>query len=157
LTIQIDDAGFEFPNEISKWIWIAGIIDAESSLELQKSKGKTARQFRFIPRMACSSTTLSLLFQLKRTCFPYGNISSHHYQDKRDSQWSRTNKFMVFGDGLRIILPKLLPYLVVKRNQALLLTEALSLLTKGRKPKEIEGRLVEIWLQMRELNRRGRK
>ena len=152
--IEIDDAGFEFPNEESKWIWISGIIDAESSLEMARSKSRTKRGYRWIPRMACSSTTIALLLQLKRASNPYGNISSHHHQDKRDGKWNKVSKFTLFSNGLRYILPKVLPYLVVKKVQATLLLRVLELLTKGPKPSEVESELESIWLQIRGLNKK---
>ncbi|GAG13964.1 unnamed protein product, partial [marine sediment metagenome] len=100
--IQIRPILFDFPNEESKWVWIAGIVDAECSLSLQKSKKNTKRGFQYIPRLNCSSTTPILLFQFKKACHPYGSVTSHHYQDNRNDFWKSYRKLGIYSNGLRL-------------------------------------------------------
>jgi hypothetical protein len=147
---------FDFPSEESKWIWMAGLIDAESSLSLIKSKKNTKRGFQYIPRFSCSSTTPILLLQIMKACHPYGSLSSHHYQDKRNNFWKKTKKVHITSAGLRFILPKIMPYLIVKKRQAEILIEAMKFLTYGKKTEVHEQKLGELWLEIRRLNRRGK-
>jgi len=146
---------FDFPNEESRWVWIAGVIDAECSLSLQKSKKKTKRGFQYIPRLNCSSTTPILLYQFKKACHPYGCVSSHHYQDHRSDFWKSSRKLSVSGNGLRYILPNVLSYLVVKRCQAEILLEALVLLSK-RTDSQRDEKIEILWSEIRKLNKRGK-
>ncbi len=148
---------FEFPNEESKWTWLGAMLDAESSISLIKSRKKTKRGFQYIPKLSCSSTTPELLLQMLKACHPYGCLSSHHYQDKRSTFWKQTKKFTINSTGLRILLPKILPYLVIKKHRALLLLESIDLLSYGKKELSEENRLFEIWENLRNLNKRGNK
>jgi len=149
-----------FPNESSKWVWLAGIIDAECSLSLIRCTKDTRRGFQYLPRLSCSSTTPILLLQMKKVCHPFATMSSHHYQDKRSPFWKSTRKLSVTSNGLRHILPKVLPYLVVKRKRAEKLLEALSLLEvcpkKGDAKSYVERKLSGCLKDMKIMNKRGK-
>lgn len=146
---------FEFPSEKSKWVWLAGIVDAESSLSLIKCKKKTKRGFQYIPRFSCASTTPLLLIQILKVCYPYGFLSSHH-QDKRSDFWQKTRKVCITSNGLRVILPKIMPFLILKRKQAKILLRAMQLLSYGKKSAEKEKELFDLYLEIKKLNRRGK-
>ena len=148
---------FETEREI--WLWLACIIDTECSLGLYKRKAgnrKIKRGFAWAPDLRCSSTTPVLLQQLIAIC-KGGSISDCNFVEKRKKQ----KQFHLSSNGLRRILPKVLPHLLVKRKQAELVLEALSLLHKGNnqwtgKPCNDE-RLEEIYQELRRLNQRGVK
>jgi hypothetical protein len=151
----------KFENEREKWIWLAGVIDTECSLGLYKrpayERERVKRGFVWAPVLRCASTTPSLLEQIKRICNG-GAINQQPFQSVvRKPQ----KQFRLSSNGLRRILPKVLPFLIVKRRQAELLLEALSLLHLGNnqwtgKPCNDE-RLEEIYQELRRLNKRGVK
>jgi len=145
---------FEFPSEVSKWVWLAGIVDAESSLSLIKCKKKTKRGFQYIPRFSCASTTPLLLVQILKVTYPYGFLSSHH-KDKRNDFWKKTKKVCITSNGLREILPKLIPFLILKRRQAEILLRSMQLLSHGPKSADKEQELFDLRLEIKKLNRRG--
>ena len=83
----------------------------------------------------------------------------------RNDNWKEQYELCVIANGIRNIVPNILPFLVIKKQQALLTIEAVRLTEKVRKtpphPRTIErlqpyyDKLEEIYLKVRELNRRG--
>jgi hypothetical protein len=150
-----------FQTEREKWVWLACFIDTEGNLGLYKRKAgkrKIKRGFAWGPELRASSTTPILLKQMKAIC-KCGHVHAHNFKDEQPRKPQK--QYQVSSNGLRYILPKVLPFLLVKHRQAELLLEALSLLHVGNnqwtgKPCNDE-RLEEIYQELRRLNKRGVK
>jgi hypothetical protein len=152
-----------FKTEREKWIWLACAIDTECSLGLYKrghgKKVKVRRGFSWAPDLRCSSTTPILLEQILNICNG-GSISQCNFVDGR----KRQRQYHLSSNGLRYILPNVIPFLLVKRRHAELLLEALNIIGKegfrakrNQYAKIDEKRLEEIYQELRRLNKRGIK
>jgi len=152
----------EFKSEREKWTWLAGIVDCEGGLWIEKSKVPWKRGIAYKPLLFVSNTNKQFLQTIKR-------VIDHGYIRKlphRNDNWKEQYGLCVTANGIRNITPNILPFLVVKRQQALLIIEGVKLTEKIRKTpphlRTIErlqpyyDKLEEIYLKMRKLNRRGR-
>lgn len=135
----------DFPSEEAEMMWLAGICDCDSAMCLEKSVHKTCRRgFCWLLFVKISQKNPALIEQLKYS-FPDGNKYFAHHR----STWSYT----MYANQLRIILPKLLFYLTNKKDQAILLLEALALLSQHHgyyTPND--ERLEEIFIEIRNLH-----
>jgi hypothetical protein len=153
-----------FETEREKWIWLACAIDTECSLGLYKRgqgpRVSVRRGFSWSPVLRCASTTPVLLEQIKLIC-KGGAINNQPFQTvARKTQ----KQYRLSSNGLRYILPNVIPFLLVKRRNAELLLEALNIMGKigfrakrNQYTKIDEKRLEEIYQELRRLNQRGVK
>jgi len=150
-----------FETEREKLIWLACGIDTECSLSFLKvpGYGSTRRGFAWHQFLRCSSTTLVLLEQIKEIC-KGGCINDFIMQRGRKPQ----KQYRLSSNGLRYILPNVIPFLLVKRRHAELLLEALNIMgrigfraKRNQYTKIDEKSLEEIYQELRRLNKRGVK
>lgn len=138
--------------------YIAGLVDGEGCLNMYKLRSKSCKQgWTFAGRMAISNCDLEALMEVQQET-GLGNI-----QKKTKSPRRRDSYNLVYSPReLRALLPHLLPYLKIKKRQAVLLIKFLNTQKWGNS----RGYFVtdEMWkdrLGMREelgfLNRRGNR
>lgn len=117
-----------------KLAWLAGIIDADGSLSLIKSRAKNTRGFTWTPVIQFGNTNEKLFKTFEATVKElFGRDCGYSY-DKAGAF-----RFYIKSNSLRKFLPAITPFLVAKQNQALLLLEALSLIGRF---KDSEGRWI---------------
>jgi hypothetical protein len=146
-----------FPNDEAKWAWVAGVVDADGYVRFTKSTNKSvpSRGFRWLVAMQVSSVYREFL-NLFKEIVGYGSVSKSWINQKRGKEQPYC-KFSMSSDGLRKVLPRIIPYLTIKKKRAELVLEALSMLKRGRQPnhKETDEKLEKIYQQVKVLNRRG--
>jgi hypothetical protein len=97
--------------EVSFWPYLAGIIDGEGHISIYNAAAN----------LSVANTHLGLLEYVKETT-GHGSITKMAVKYGRASQ---AYKWMCYSTGIRVIVPRVLPYLIVKREKALLLMEYL--------------------------------
>ncbi len=114
--------------------YIAGIIDGEGSLEIVGER--TKRTYYYNPRMKITNTDLRLMLWLKERLG--GSFCSPKIcQSQRRKRYDYT----LCSNGLRLLLPKVLPYLVIKAECANLLLVALEPMKSVMEKKDIACKL----------------
>lgn len=101
--------------------WAAGIIDGEGSIFVMKQKRKDrVRDVNYILRVSVQSADKIMAPELKRM-FPDG--AEFSVQRETRNGWSDTLKWQLNGKKAARFLKELLPYLRVKKEQALVAIE----------------------------------
>jgi len=138
--------------------WLEALTDGEGTLGLQKVQNvpRTRRSYVWEVRAYVSNTNRMLLEKL-RQIVGEGSIVVHD-RHPNHPKYKTSYRFQFSRNSLRVLLPQL--HLVTKDRQRILLLEALALLGQhyypghGMSP-EVYERLVQIWAEMRRLNKRG--
>jgi hypothetical protein len=145
----------EFPNEESKWLWLTGIIDCDAYIGLMKVKEHRVRTlrrgFRWVPAMKFQQSNLDFLTEIK-TISNAGNISPAR-QKRGNIHW----RCSLHATQLRILLPKIIPFLIKKRRQAELVLKAVTLLKQHRPyHTPYDADLEKIRSELHSLNEKGK-
>ena len=144
----------DFPNEESKWTWLGAFLDTDGSISLIKVRTSYRQGFAWRTTMQFNQTSKDLLEQIKEIIDSKVNL----YEIKR-SRHKTQYHLCVTSNTIRKILPKILPYLIKKREQAILLNEALILLNEHRPPhiSVNNERLLKIYHKLQSLHEKGTK
>ena len=131
--------------------WVASAIDFESSISFHKQKRpKFERGFQWSVEMQMANTDKRLIEQFGVLCG-----QSKYYIGKPASIHAKPPyRIHITPKLLRVILPKVLPYLIAKKRQAELAIEALHLIKNGFTDMNAR-RLEEIYCEMTKNNKRG--
>jgi hypothetical protein len=137
--------------KIQDQAYIAGIIDGEGCFQLSKS----ANGYR--PSLQISNTRYTLIEYLKKHL--KGSISKTHRNPKHRPIW----RLHVNPNDLRNIIEEVAPFLVIKKQQAVLIKKALKINSTVCHHKGYEGStnisqrpvLTSLYRQLRRLNKRG--
>lgn len=147
--------------------WTAALIDGEGSIMLNRMASglKTGRGIRYRPVVVVACNTDYRLLEAIKERLEVGQIYEHRVANNpngRSRQWT----YRLNVSQIQLILPQVLPWLVIKREQADLLLEAMAIkaeITPGQpgflpanRPALVE-KLDAIYKEIRELNTRGRK
>ena len=101
--------------------YIAGFLDADGCLVLQvkqrKEKDTGRKKIHFHPIIGFANNRIKVLQYIQRKCGGFGSIKSKNILADR----SFDLKFS--SSVIRWLLPQIIPYLILKRNQAELLKE----------------------------------
>lgn len=127
----------DFPNEESKWAWLAGLVEGEGCISL----GYTWGQYK--PAFVITNCSLNLLETARSIAG--GRI----YKRKLKKKHRQCYVLWLPKDKIKPALHCLLPFLETKKEQAKLLIEFLELREKTQ-------RTDEIYQKIRHLNQRGR-
>jgi len=137
----------DFPNEECKWTWLAGLMDADSSIDFYKKPRKSGL-IHWNNQLVIRQTNFDLVKQAQ-TVFGHGNT----YQRQRGK-----NRPIIYGirlckrDKIKYVLQRILPYLIKKKRQAELLLEAIDILQKHKFNTTFDDRLNKIFLEIRSLH-----
>jgi hypothetical protein len=149
--------------------WLAALIDGEGSIMLGKRESgpRNLRQPHYRAVVAIANTDFRLMEALVNRVGD-GQVYEHRVSNTRASHNPRKNRqwtWRMNANQIRVWLPPVRPWLVLKDEQAELLLEALELKARygseGRYPNaaqviQIRDRLTEIYQAIRALNTRGR-
>lgn len=134
--------------------YMAGFLDGEGTVTLIRSTRWKARSgFRYQPCLSLSNTHLGVLEHLVRSCGNGRLVASNH----SDTPTHKVGYHVRFtSNQIRHVLPQLLPYLIIKKQQAVLLLKFLDLRTIGRHLSDDDYLTTEgIRQQLQALNRKG--
>lgn len=139
-------------------IWLAGFIDGEGAIYIDKVKRNTIYFYpEYHPVLQVSNTYLPVMKALELKGF--GHLHTLFFNDDRrkTAYWIRMCKLQ----ELRDFLPKLIPFLRVKKKQAVLLLEYVESrfkkfhLARRDENRGYSKRELEIYQELRKLNRKG--
>jgi hypothetical protein len=138
-----------FPTEEARWIWLAGVMDCDSYIGISKSSSHVKRGFHYTVRIAFEQKSKIVIKQIKKILNNAGQINPN-----QNIYW----RYYVPTSNARKILPNVIPYLLKKKKQTILILEALNLLSQHRKNyTPHDKRLEEIYQELHSLNEKGRK
>lgn len=135
--------------------WLAGLIDGEGSIMLVRRKSGHWR-----PVVSIANTDLRLMEALQER-IGGGRVYMHRLQPQHNHKRTSYTWRMTSAE-MRIWLPRAMPWLVCKREQAELLLEALEI-KAGQRPvvgrQSVRGteRMDGLALAIKTLNRKGRE
>jgi len=151
LTKRCRGCGYTHPTLMNQklFIWLAALIDGEGSISLSATKKKDcSRGFRWRTWVQIRNNNLTLI---KIICC----LTKTGTPNRQKGKGKRKESFCWRGEAqfIREILPKILPYLIIKRRQAQLIIQATQLLSKHRAyhtPNDEKLRC--LYLKLHELN-----
>jgi hypothetical protein len=129
--------------------YLAGIVDGEGHIGMTKIK--RGDWYRFHSKFVIGMAT-PFVMELHKMCGKIGTVRKHiyqikHYKDRYD--------WWVSSNGSRALLPKLLPYLRLKKQQAIMLLEYLELASHKDRSAEYRVKVENIYWSLRAMNHRG--
>lgn len=149
----------EYLNNELNWAYLAGFVDADGCISLTRNKKNNSAL-----SLSISNTNKEVLDWI---CIltKMGVVKKVHYSPSQQC-WERHRcrvqwVWKVKNNGMRYILPKIIPYLIVKKRQAILTNEFLAISSRGnyipinQKVKDRIKRRNEIIDEMKYLNHGG--
>jgi len=153
-----------FQTEREIWAWLAGIIDCDGGFYIERSKAPWKRGKTYRPILQIANTNKAFLEKIKEI-LGFGMIRELKNAKSRNNKWKKEYELRIFANGIRRIVPNILPFLLIKREQALLIVEAVKITEIIRRTppskrdiQELEPyyeRLEQLYVKMRELNKKG--
>jgi len=137
--------------------YIAGIIDGEGTLTIRKKKPAAKVSHRpphYSVTFSVSNTEASLIHWLQNRCG-----GSVHYYENRCKNCRPYARWDLQTQQAVALLQQVIPYLLIKNEQAKLAMEFLAHCPRGRENPRSDNRVAleeGFWLAMRWLNRRPR-
>jgi len=141
--------------------WLSGFTDGEGCIGVNLDKSKAMKNpswasYSCVLRIA--NTDLSVLYYIQKIT-GMGTISKINRRDSIGKNWKPVYKWSIYANGMRKLLPELLPYLKIKKKQAKLAIEILNI-KRGRGygsnlTQQQKIRRTEILNEMKILNKRG--
>ena len=133
--------------------WLAGAIDGEGTLcLLKKKRNKTKVGYTYEARIGIANTDINFINKSREIL---GNNYSYlqSVADKRYPNSPICHKLYWTPNTIRNVLPKLLPYLI-KKKQAELVLESTTLLQLGKRhTSEKLNRLEAIYWELKKLHK----
>jgi len=130
--------------------YLAGFIDGEGYLSVvTHSDTRTKREFTLQPVIAIGSVDKIILDEISK-------ITTGKFQSRKKQKNNKQLYALYIQDldGIQYCLKKILPYLVIKKEQAILLNEYVKLRLKNRN-KGYSDRELEIAKLFKTINKRG--
>lgn len=117
----------KFPCEFSKWAWIAGYLDGEGCFALTHTTPSGRNYYPM--HLTVASSDKRPLEMLKMTLGIGSLWLVKHKNPKHNNSWY----YQISRGGLETLLPNIVDFLIVKKDQAeLLLYEAIPLVLLGK-------------------------
>lgn len=132
--------------------YVAAALDGEGTISISRSKGK--RNYEYMLNVVVVNTDIRMIEWLKLTT-KIGNISID--DGKRSLNWKTKFIWRLRHYEIEALLQAVLPYLVIKRDQAMLMLEFIPLLGSfGQRP-SLDTHIMReiIYEEMRKFNKRG--
>lgn len=133
--------------------YVAGVLDCDGSIWISADRSsKTATQYTL--RLSVTNTRRALP---EWFCDHFGGTVAHY--TKRNAKWKDEYRWNAAGLSAFPVLQVCLPYLVIKRKQALLAIEFISTIIPGNKPIPDSYRALraDLYEKMSDLNKKGPK
>lgn len=133
--------------------YIAGIIDGEGCIHINKRKQKLGRNDDFAIEITIVNTSKKLMEWLWDKLGGYLN-----FRKSKNSKWKGCYRLRVSRLQAEILLKRLLPYLIAKKSQAEIVLELRKHIKLGKtqrlSEKELERREF-LYLKIKRFNKRG--
>lgn len=140
--------------KLTEKYWLAGVIDSEGSIYINKIKEKrNKRGYQLVPVLTVSNTNTRLLKRVKEIT-KKGSIILTRTGRKN---WKDNYHYFASANVIRKILKEIEPYLIVKREQSILMQKFLSLQNHKRYMDNYPIRIIKIHQRMKKLNRKGKR
>lgn len=132
--------------------YLAGLIDGDGHIALYRRKDlKATRGYTFTPVMGVTAKDKWFLEYLAQEFDAKVNITSVKSGFKESSV---TSQIRWSSNRIRELLPRLIPYLILKKQEAILLEEALKLTENHRKrDTSNDVRLEEIVMNIKKIKK----
>jgi len=137
---------------IEQLCYFAGILDGEGSIAIEKMSPCNARQYHyFTPRLCIINTNNELIEWLIKN---FGGSRNTRTKVKGRRECYRWH---VFGKELENILRAVVPYILIKRQLAMLVLEFRETVGKtgSRVTEEIRNQREQLYLRSRSMNKIG--
>ena len=133
--------------------WLAAVVDAEGSIIVSRIKQgpQVKRGYSFRATLSISNTNEDFLQHVKQI-IGTGNLCRLPEHRKN---WKDKFQYLANANTLRAILPEILPYLIIKREQAKLVLEFLSQINVGIRG-DYPNDLQVLYSRIRTLNAKGK-
>ncbi|MDE1852493.1 MAG: hypothetical protein KGI38_01965 [Thaumarchaeota archaeon] len=141
--------------------WLAAIIDGEGTIMLSKRKCSAARRgFYYIPSLEITNSNKALLIKIL-VMIGEGGV----YPDRRSEGNPRWKKKWIYNGSaglMRVILPQILPFLIIKKEQAKTMLEYLQYVRDnpivGLKviPAGYYDRIDHLYMALKKMNEKGK-
>jgi hypothetical protein len=138
--------------KIAKLSYLAGIIDGEGSIGIEHlSPTKGRPKSYYVCRLTVINTNKNLMELLLH--FFGGSYNQRKKIEKRKICY----RWHIFGENLEKTLDQLIPYLFIKKQQALIVKQYRETVGKTgwNVTNEVLNKRKELWLQCKELNKLG--
>lgn len=144
----------------AKFAWLAAMVDGEGTIGLYDVvMTHNTNKRGWSCKMRIYNSNRKVLDKAKEIC-GCGNIYLHMDNESKFNGWKDEFQFCISAKNMELVLPKLIPYLIIKRPVATLVLEALPLLRRRRMHYHDDGadkHLKELSLAMMKLNHAGVK
>ena len=132
---------------------IAWTIATDGHISLIKHKCRSYLGFLLKPRIAVTNTESELINKLEKMV---GGSKTQYY--KKNPKWKNGLRLQITSlKDVKYLLEKILPHLPIKRKRAKLLLEFCNSRLQRGKHTHYSKRELEIFKEMKELNKRGNK
>ncbi|MGI0036212.1 MAG: LAGLIDADG family homing endonuclease [Nitrososphaera sp.] len=137
----------------TNYAWLAGIIDGEGSIFISKTRvPENIRGFQYRAQMSITNTDEELIMQVNKIA----NVGSIFRCRERRKEWKDRFIFSLNASGMRELLPRVIPYLVLKKRIAIKTIEFLSYMRAGKRG-EYPQRVYELYEEIKFLNQKGKQ
>jgi hypothetical protein len=141
--------------------WLAAIVDGEGTIMLSRRKHNLARRgFYYIPALEISNSNKALLIKIWEIIGEGGVYPER--RSERNPRWKKKWLYNGSAGVMRAILPQILPYLIIKKDQAKTMLEylqhAIDNPIVGRKeiPPGYYPRIDALYLMLKKMNEKGK-
>jgi len=131
--------------------YLACAIDSEGWIGITRIHGATQFDFTLRPKVSISNTSRSYLEYIK-SLLKLTIFSQTKNKVKGQGRWKESWQLILYPSLLRLLIPKLIPYLRAKKEQAILLNQVFPHLKKGH-PSVFA--LAPAYFKLKHLNQRG--
>lgn len=132
------------------WAWLAGLIDGEGYINLHKTKNPRCKTGYAWKSLVVITNNHKPVLEFIQQKIETGALYTRPYK-KREKEYNPTYDLRFYGNTIRVLIPKLLPYLQVKRERAILLLEALKYLKRGAMTKTRLENLERVRAELKKL------
>ena len=135
------------------YAWLAGIIDGEGSIFISNTRVPgNIRGFQYRAQMSVCNTNEELIMQVHKIA----NVGSIHRSREVRKDWRDKFYFNINANGMRDLLPRVIPYLILKKRVASKIIEFLSYMKAGKRG-EYPQRVYELYEEIKFLNQKGKQ
>jgi hypothetical protein len=133
--------------------YLAGLIDGEGSIQINPSRGKSGKRYWCLT-IQISSVGDGFLEEMRDRCGALGTITYWKSRGVTRAHHRRITNWRIYALQGRWLLERVLPYLVLKKDQAEVALAFLAKKIVGRNkiPLEVKDERYALAMRMRQLN-----
>ena len=133
--------------------YLAGLIDGEGCIHLQRNQSKKSPNYNYTATMFVGNTNAVIIDICKEL-----NLGYIDYRKQINIKHKKAFVWRLTSNPCRALLPLILPYLRIKKQQSELLLEYLNLVAKANVRSfrsEYLKKVDEIYCKIKALNKKG--